>query len=92
MWLVAALLGVALLLYAMHLSGWLIALGVVLLYVAGAVWFPFTSCPRASCQGGRIRSPNGKNWRPCWWCRGRGSRVRLGRRLFENVTGRRKHT
>lgn len=92
MLLVIGLVAVALVLHALHLSAWLIGLGVAVAYVAGAVWFPFASCPRVACEGGRVRSPNRKHWRPCWWCRGKGSRVRLGRRLFENVTGRKKHT
>lgn len=87
-----ALVGLAVVLLAAHQPAWLIAVALVLAYVAGAVWFPFTACPAPKCEGGRVRSPNRKNWRPCWWCRGKGSRVRLGRRLFENVTGRKKHT
>lgn len=92
MMLVVALVAAALALHAAHLSWWLIVPAVVLVYLAGAVWFPFASCPRAVCEGGRVRSPNRKHWRRCWWCKGKGSRVRLGRRLFEAMTGRRKHT
>lgn len=57
------------------------------LYVAACSWWPFTAC-RHRCEGGRVRSPSGRAWRRCWWCKGRGSRVRWGRRVFDAVRGR----
>lgn len=69
-----------------------VALAVLALYFVACCWWPFVSCPHPKCEGGKHRSPSGKAWRPCWWCRGKGSRVRWGRRLYEHMTGRRKHT
>lgn len=70
----------------------LAAVAWALWYLAVTVWWPFVSCPRRKCEGGKVRSPNRKAWRKCWWCAGKGSRVRWGRRLYEATTGRRKHT
>lgn len=47
--------------------------------IACAVW-PFEPCPH--CEGGKKRSPTGKKWRNCRWCKGAGKRVRFGRRLW----------
>ncbi|MGH3985690.1 MAG: hypothetical protein ACRDTZ_00025 [Pseudonocardiaceae bacterium] len=63
-----------------------------LLFAVGygfACWFwPWTSCRR--CEGaGRFRSPSGKNWRRCPKCKGKSSKVRLGRRIFDAVTKKR---
>lgn len=72
------------------LPWWTVGFAVAAGYLWGCIRFPLTTCPMRC--GGRVRDSSGKNWRPCWWCGGRNSRVRWGRRLFENVTGRRKHT
>lgn len=85
-WAIAALVLVAYL----HWPGWTLLLAWLGLYLAQSVWYPFTTCPMRC--GGRARDKSGKNWRPCFWCGGKGSRVRWGRRLYENVTGHRKHT
>jgi hypothetical protein len=89
---VLILLGVALLLAYWHAPGWLFVVGLVVAYLASAVWFPFAACLAPKCEGGRVRSSSRKTWRKCWWCGGKGSRVRWGRRLYEAVTGNRKHT
>jgi hypothetical protein len=58
----------------------LVAAGVVGYLVMCAV-FPYASCPR--CNGsGKLRSPSGKAFRNCRRCGGKGSRVRLGRRIL----------
>lgn len=69
-----------------------VGLGLAALYIAATVWWPFVSCPWPKCEGGKRRSPTRKAWRKCWWCRGSGSRIRWGRRLYEAVTGKRTHT
>lgn len=61
-------------------------------YWAACIWWPFVECPHPRCDRGKRTSPSGRAWRPCWWCKGRGSRIRWGRRLYEAMTGRRKHT
>lgn len=47
-----------------------------LVYVAACAFAPYTSCPKCT---GRLRAaaPAG-----CSWCRGKGVRLRLGRRVF----------
>lgn len=51
-----------------------------LVYFAACTWWPWTSCGR--CEGGKKRSPTGKNWRHCRRCGGSGKKVRLGRRMW----------
>ncbi len=64
---------------------WLILFGGGMLWVAGyavACWlWPFTKCKK--CDGsGRRKSPSGKNWGPCRRCKGKASRIRTGRKIF----------
>jgi hypothetical protein len=56
-----------------------------LLVYALACWlWPFANCPH--CRGsGRRRSPSGKRFGKCRWCRGTGYPLRLGRRLWNAV-------
>ena len=62
-----------------------------LLWAAGyatacTVW-PLTA--HARCNGtGKLRSPSGRMWRRCPGCRGTGTKLRLGRRLFNATTRR----
>lgn len=56
-----------------------------LLWAAGyavACWlWPFTRC--SWCEGtGKRTSPSGKNWGPCRHCKGKGARIRTGRKIF----------
>lgn len=74
----------------LHLWWWTIAAPLLAGYLWSCARFPMTGCPR-KC-GGKVRDDSGSNWRNCWWCGGRGSRVRWGRRWFENVTGKKKYT
>lgn len=64
-------------------NGPLVLLALVLAggYLAACAIWPFTSCAR--CDGrGKFRSPSGRAWRRCGRCRGSGSRLRYGRRLW----------
>lgn len=66
-------------------QAWLILTGAALVWLAGyaaACWiWPFTACRK--CDGaGKHRSPSGKAWRKCRRCAGSGTRIRLGRKLF----------
>lgn len=65
---------------------------VVVWYLAGCIWFPMRSCPMPSCKGGKVWNGRGTAWHPCRWCLGKGARPRLGRRLYESVSGRRTFT
>lgn len=52
-----------------------------------ACWiFPFRDC--RVCKGtGKRRSPfDRRNHRPCWWCKGAGRRLRVGRRAWHAAT------
>lgn len=56
-------------------------------WIACAFW-PFAAC--AWCGGdGRKKSPSGKYWRPCRRCKGTGTRVRTGRRVWNWLAGQR---
>jgi hypothetical protein len=58
-----------------------IGLAAVVAYALACKVWPNTSCP--ACKGsGRSRSPSGKAWRGCRRCGGKGSRMRIGLRLF----------
>lgn len=66
-------------------AGQLILAAVVLLWIASYalacyVW-PFARCKRCTGTGTRP-SPSGKAFRVCRKCKGRGRRIRTGRRVF----------
>lgn len=64
-----------------------VAVAVVVYLVSSAVW-PHTNCSR--CDGaGKFRSPNGRAWRDCPRCGGRGSRTRLGTRVWARYSDER---
>jgi hypothetical protein len=52
-----------------------------------ACWlWPFSSC--LVCGGnGKRRSPSGRAWRNCRRCRGTGTRLRVGRHLWNYLAG-----
>lgn len=53
-------------------------------YAVACVLWPFTACSR--CGGsGRRRSPSGKNYGRCRKCKGKGERIRLGRRVMNRL-------
>ncbi len=55
--------------------------------LAVAVW-PLTRHGR--CSGtGKLRSPGGRAWRRCPGCGGTGTKIRLGRRVFEGLRSKR---
>jgi hypothetical protein len=71
---------------------WLIlyTLAGVTLYSAVCWFWPYTAC--SWCEGkGKHRSPSGKNWRPCWRCKGSGRKLRRGRRMMEWGLSELKH-
>lgn len=65
-----------------------LAVGAAILWAAGyavacRIW-PFASCRR--CGGaGKFQSPSGRYWRHCGRCKGSGSRVRTGRRVWDGL-------
>lgn len=63
----------------------LLASTALLVYLVGCRWWPVTACRR--CDGsGKVRSPNGRNWRPCKRCSGSGGRLRIGRRVMNGLS------
>jgi hypothetical protein len=69
-----------------------VALVVLLAYSASCWWLPFANCGLCSGTGKRYPENQGRrrNFRPCWWCKGTGRRLRWGRRLFNAVQRRRR--
>lgn len=58
-------------------------------YIAHCAWYPFAAC--LWCGGkARVRSSCGRSWRRCRACKGTGERVRVGRRVYDWVVGRRR--
>jgi hypothetical protein len=52
----------------------------ILVYSLACLFWPFRNCPH--CHGsGRRRSPSGKAFGPCRWCKGAGRKLRVGRRI-----------
>lgn len=51
------------------------------LYVLECWWWPYGKCGK--CEGtGKRWSPDGKHFRDCPRCDGRGRRIRIGRRIW----------
>lgn len=64
----------------------LVALLTAVAYVAACAFWPFAAHRR--CGGtGKLRSPSGKAWRRCPGCSGTGSRIRVGRKVYEILSG-----
>jgi len=62
----------------------LVAVVLLAVYAAACAVWPFTSHGR--CNGsGKLRSPGGRAWRRCPGCRGTGTKLRVGRRLFNST-------
>lgn len=72
-----------------EMVGWAVAAAVVWLggYVVACLIWPFAACLKCK-GGGRFRSPTGKAWRLCRRCKGSGTRVRVGRRLWTWLAAR----
>lgn len=53
-------------------------------YALSCLLWPFARC--RICDGHGHHSPkrNRRISRPCWWCKGGGRRLRLGRRLWNH--------
>ena len=56
----------------------------VIYRVARIVLFPNAPCGWCKGSGKKF---DGKFWRPCRWCGGRGKKTRIGRRVWDYVTG-----
>lgn len=52
-------------------------------YTFACWWWPFVSC--GWCEGGKRRAPGRRAWRPCPRCKGKGRKVRLGRRMWRGA-------
>ena len=52
------------------------------------VW-PFARCNICDGRGSHSPEGNARISRPCWWCKGRGKRLRWGRRITNAVRRRR---
>lgn len=64
----------------------LLVLAVSIVYLGACAFWPFAACRR--CSGtAKLKSPTGKAWRPCPRCGGTGRRVRVGRRVYEALSG-----
>ncbi|WP_431910121.1 hypothetical protein [Amycolatopsis thermoflava] len=57
-----------------------VLVGLLAVYVLSGFIWPYTACP--TCDGGKHRSPTGKNWRSCGKCGGSGKKVRLISRIL----------
>ena len=58
-----------------------LAIGVA--YAVSCWRWPLTDCLRSRCEAGKIyRRSKRTVWRECWWCKGTGKRMRVGRRIF----------
>ncbi len=65
----------------------LVAVVLLVIYGVAVVVYPFTAHGR--CNGtGKLRSPSGTKWRRCPGCKGTGTKLRIGRRLFNATTRR----
>ncbi len=49
--------------------------------VACAIW-PFANCMFCDGRGRKYQNESRKTWRPCRWCKGSGSRRRVGRAIW----------
>jgi hypothetical protein len=56
-------------------------------YLLTCLLWPFAACGAGGCQGGKIRSPGGRHWRPCGRCGGSGKRRRMGAVLLGRGKG-----
>jgi DnaJ-class molecular chaperone len=54
-------------------------------FVACRIW-PFTACRKCGGNGKR-RSPSGRAFRRCPRCKGKGERLRTGRRVWNALAG-----
>ncbi len=67
----------------------IVGLGLALLYAAECAIWPLGKC--WCCSGtGKHGRDDGKVWRPCRICAGKGSRIRVGRRVWNWYAGKRR--
>lgn len=69
-----------------ELIAWAVAAGIAgaLLYGAACFIWPYGDCRWCSGSGSK-RSPSKKYRRPCRHCKGSGTRIRLGRRVWTKL-------
>ncbi|SFQ68929.1 hypothetical protein SAMN05421810_11312 [Amycolatopsis arida] len=58
----------------------LVVVGLAGVYLLTVAMWPYRAC--GGCQGGKVRSPSGRHWRPCRRCGGTGRRRRWGAHLI----------
>lgn len=67
-----------------------LAIAAVIIWYAGSCWlWPYAHC-RICAGTGRHERSDGKVHRPCWWCRGSGRRLRIGRRIYNRYARARR--
>lgn len=65
------------------------ALFLTAVYIAECAWWPFARC--WCCKGsGRHSRKDSRVWRDCRICRGSGRRLRIGRRIANAISRRRR--
>ncbi|MDP9799326.1 hypothetical protein J2S43_007838 [Catenuloplanes nepalensis] len=64
-----------------------LAAAAVLKYVGSCAWWPFAPCWCCSGTGTHARR-DGAVWRACRMCTGTGRRVRIGRTIYNRLSGR----
>jgi hypothetical protein len=78
---IAAIAAVAMFAAGYSLAASLLAVSVILAYVVECRFWPFGPC--MGCSGGKRSSPFSKGYRRHKRCKGRGERVRVGRRVWD---------
>jgi hypothetical protein len=65
----------------------LIILAIIGITISSCGEFPYRAC-RVCKGGGKLTNPFWrKSWKNCPKCKGTGKKIRLGRRIYEHVTG-----
>ena len=71
------------------MRGTLVATGVLVAialgYVLSCIIRPFRDCSVCDGKGHHRSKSNRKLSRPCWWCKGAGKRLRIGRRMWNKA-------
>jgi hypothetical protein len=60
----------------------------VAIYLVACWLWPYTSCRACKGNSGKRFSPSGKAWGDCRRCKGKGRRVRIGRKTWNYLTNR----
>lgn len=59
-------------------------------YLGACAFWPFARCIRCDGTGRRYQNAKRKSWHPCRWCKGTGTRRRVGRAVWAYFAGTRK--